>query len=44
MNSNMVLIEATKNGNNSLKVLEPLVVHDSNGNYKQNINDIFKGV
>lgn len=42
-NSNMILIEATKNGNNALKVLEPLIVHDENGDYKDNIKNIFKG-
>ena len=41
--SNMILIEATKNGNNALKVLEPLIVHDENGDYKTNIKNIFKG-
>ena len=41
--SNMILIEGTKNGNNALKVLSPIIVHDSNGNYKEEINKIFKG-
>lgn len=39
--SNMVLIEATKNGNNSLKVLEPLIIHNENGDYKGNIKEMF---
>ena len=39
--SNMVLIEATKNGNNSLKVLEPLIIHNENGDYKENIKEMF---
>ncbi len=41
--SNMVLIEGTKNGNNALKVIEPLIIHEENGEYKDNINKIFKG-
>ena len=39
--SNMVLIEATKNGNNALKVLEPLIIHNDDGEYKDNIIRIF---
>ena len=40
-NSNMVLIEGTKNGNNALNVLEPLIVHDEDGEYKDNIKNMF---
>ena len=40
-NSNMLLIEATKNGKNGLKVLEPLIVHDENGNYNDKIRKMF---
>lgn len=42
--SNMILIEGTKNGNNALKVLEPLIIHEENGDYKENIKQLFKGV
>jgi tRNA1(Val) A37 N6-methylase TrmN6 len=40
-NSNMVLIEGTKNGNNALNVLEPLSVHEEDGEYKDNIKNMF---
>ena len=40
--SNMLIIEGTKNGNNSLKVLEPMIIHDANGEYKENIKKIFE--
>ena len=40
--SNMLLIEGTKNGNNSLKVLEPIIVHEKNGEYKKEIQDFFR--
>ena len=40
---NMLIIEGTKNGNNSLKIDEPLIIHDDNGNYKNEIENIFKG-
>lgn len=39
--SNMVLIEGRKNGNPGLKVLEPVFVHNDNGEYKENIKKIF---
>ena len=39
--SNMVLIEGRKNGNTGLKILPPLIVHDTNGEYKKEIKDIF---
>lgn len=39
--SNMMIIEATKNGNNSLKVLNPIIVHKDNGDYQDNIKQIF---
>ena len=41
--SNMILIEGTKNGNNALKVLEPLIIHEENGEYREEINAIFRG-
>lgn len=39
--SNMVLIEGRKNGNPGLKILSPLVVHEKNGEYKEEIKRIF---
>lgn len=40
-NSNLFIIEGTKNGNNKLKVLSPLIIHNQNGEYKENIKKIF---
>lgn len=40
--SNMIIIEGTKNGNNSLKILKPLVIHEENGDYKEEIKKMFK--
>lgn len=41
--SNLVLIEGSKNGNAGL-VLEPnIIIHDNNGNYTKEINKIFNG-
>ena len=40
--SNMMLIEGTKNGNNSLKILEPLIIHEENGKYREEIKDFFR--
>lgn len=42
-NSNLVLIEATKNGKKGLKLLPPLIVHDKYGNYQNEIKKIFNG-
>lgn len=39
--SNMVLIEGRKNGNPGLKVLRPLIIHEDNGEYKEEIKEIF---
>ena len=41
--SNMIIIEAHKNGKEGLKVLPPIIVHDSNGNYKKEIEEMFRG-
>ena len=40
-NANMVLIEAVKNGNSGLKLLNPLIVYDDNGKYYSNIKKMF---
>ncbi len=42
-NANMILIEAVKNGRAGLKVLEPLIVHDKQGNYNEIIRKMFGG-
>ena len=42
--SNMLIIEGTKNGNNSLKVLNPIIIHNEDGSYKDNIKEIFKTI
>lgn len=39
-NSNMVLIEASNNGNTGLKLLEPLYIHE-NGGYTEEVRKIF---
>lgn len=39
---NMILIEGSKNGNPSLKILPPLYVHDENGNYLEEIKNMFQ--
>lgn len=39
--SNMILIEGTKNGNNAVKVMEPLIIHEENGEYRDEIKKIF---
>lgn len=40
--SNILLIEGTKNGNPGLKILPPLYVHDEDGNYLEEIQDMFQ--
>ena len=40
-NSNMFLIESRKNGNPGLKVEKPLYVHNNNGDYLDEINELF---
>lgn len=39
---NILLIEGAKNGNPGLKILPPLYVHDENGNYLDEIQDMFQ--
>lgn len=39
--SNIILIEGTKNGNPGLRILKPLYIHDNNGNYLKEIQDMF---
>ena len=40
--SNIVLIEGTKNGNPGLKILPPLYVHDEDGKYLEEIQEMFQ--
>lgn len=40
--ANMVLIEAKKNGNPGLKILEPLFVHENNGEYTKQVKKNFE--
>ena len=41
--SNMIIIDGTKNGNPGLKILNPIIVHNENGEYNEEIKKIFKG-
>lgn len=40
--SNILLIEGTKNGNPGLKILPPLYVHDEDGKYLDEIQEMFQ--
>ena len=40
-NANMILIEGVKNGKNGLKIENPLIVYDDNGNYVEEIKKMF---
>ena len=40
--SNMILIEGRKNGNVGLKILPPLIAHENNGEYSQEVKEMFK--
>lgn len=40
--ANILLIEAKKNGNSGLKVLEPLIVHEETGNYSEQVKKYFE--
>lgn len=39
---NMILIEGIKNGKNGLKVLQPLILHNDNGTYRDQISKYFE--
>lgn len=41
-NSNLVLVEGSKNGKPGLKILPPLFVHDEDGNYLEKIKELFE--
>ena len=40
--SNMVLIEGRKNGNTGLKILPPLIAHNKDGEYTDEVKEMFK--
>ncbi len=40
--SNLVLVEGSKNANEGLKVIKPLIVHDEKGNYTKEILKMFE--
>lgn len=40
--SNLVLVEARKNGNTGLKIMSPLIVHYDNGDYSEEVLSMFK--
>lgn len=40
-NSNIILVEGTKNGKPGLKILEPLISHETNGEYSEQIKKYF---
>ena len=40
--SNMILIEGKKNGNPGLKILNPIFVHEDNGDYRKEIKKLFE--
>ena len=42
MESNIVLIEGIKNGKAGIKVLEPLIAHENNGEYSEIIRKMFE--
>ena len=41
-NSNLILVEGTKNGKAGIKILEPLIVHGDNGNYTDEVKRLFR--
>lgn len=42
-NSNLFLVEAVKNGKSDLKVNRPLIIHNENGSYREEIINLFGG-
>lgn len=41
--SNMIIIEASKNGKEGMKIMPPIIVHAKDGNYNKKIEKIFRG-
>lgn len=42
VDSNIILVEGIKNGNSGIKILPPLYIYDTNGNYSEQILSYFK--
>ena len=42
-NCNLILVEGTKNGKSGIKILKPLIVHDKDGNYTEEVKRLFRG-
>ena len=40
---NLILVEGTKNGKPGIKILEPLIVHDKEGNYTEEVKRLYRG-
>ena len=40
---NLILVEGAKNGKSGIKILEPLIVHDKEGNYTEEVKRLFRG-
>lgn len=40
---NLILVEGTKNGKSGIKILKPLIVHDKEGNYTEEVKRLFRG-
>lgn len=40
---NLILVEGTKNGKSGIKILEPVIVHDKEGNYTEEVKRLFRG-
>ena len=41
-NSDLFMIEASKNGKSGVKILSGLIIHNSDGSYKENIRNFFE--
>ncbi len=41
-NCNLILVEGTKNGKSGIKILEPLIVHNEDGNYSDSVLKMFR--
>ncbi len=42
--SNLFMVEATKNGKKGVKFLNPLFIHQNNGEYREEIKKLFKNI
>ena len=41
-NCNLILVEGTKSGKEGIKILEPLIVHNEDGNYSEQVLKMFR--